>query len=333
MGCRLRQPALRSGCDVAQLRVPVLGKELEFDVGWPHWIDHLSSGGRTIGSRWRSGRWCLDRSVRSVAAGSGCNRQYGSGHQRLLQATHDRNPLPQRARRPCHLHLDAHRARRRHPGLHLDPDRQPLPGRPPRGRQNRNVLRKPRRPRRHCRPLPGSRRHVSGDARSGPLHREEVGRPFAIPYEVVSTTSRSPILAISTCTVIKALGDKFDFLAYYSDFRIDNQEAGTPSNGPLGGGLGGGHRHRRRTSANLAGYCSEGRFQWQYIQPVYVGANQMQEYPPAGIADHERPQHRVLHAPARRASAGRQDAPLQLRDVADRARDGSSLGRVRLRAT
>ena len=43
-----------------------------------------------------------------------------------------------------------------------------------------------------------------------------------------------------TCTVIKALGDKFDMLAYYSDFRIDNPEAGTSSNGPLGGGPNGG---------------------------------------------------------------------------------------------
>src|SRR5262249_29642239 len=40
-----------------------------------------------------------------------------------------------------------------------------------------------------------------------------------------------------TCSVIKALGDKFDFLAYYSDFRVDNQEAGTPSNGPRGGNV------------------------------------------------------------------------------------------------
>ena len=39
--------------------------------------------------------------------------------------------------------------------------------------------------------------------------------------------------------MIKALGDKFDLLAYYSDFRIDNPEAGTSSNGPLGGGPGG----------------------------------------------------------------------------------------------
>lgn len=82
-----------------------------------------------------------------------------------------------------------------------------------------------------------------------------------------------------TCSVIKTLGDKFDFLAYYSDFRVDNQEAGTPSNGPLGGhvtGIG-------QTERGLASYCSEGRFQWQFIQPVYAGSNQAQEFPPAGV--------------------------------------------------
>jgi hypothetical protein len=81
------------------------------------------------------------------------------------------------------------------------------------------------------------------------------------------------------CTVLKALGDKFDFLAYYSDFRIDNQEAGTPSYGPLGStgapvtGIG-------ATQRGLESFCSQGRFQWQFVQPVYVGANQMQEQPP-----------------------------------------------------
>jgi hypothetical protein len=89
-----------------------------------------------------------------------------------------------------------------------------------------------------------------------------------------------------TCTVIKALGDKFDMLAYYSDFRIDNPEAGTSSTGPLGGGpAGGAVTGIGANQRNLASYCSRGRFQWQYIQPVYVGANQMQEYPPEGIQD------------------------------------------------
>ncbi|HEX3880879.1 MAG TPA: hypothetical protein VHW24_28045 [Bryobacteraceae bacterium] len=110
-----------------------------------------------------------------------------------------------------------------------------------------------------------------------------------------------------TCTVIKALGDKFDMLAYYSDFRIDNPEAGTSSNGPLGGGPNGGavtgigaNQH------NLAGYCSQGRFQWQFIQPVWVNANQMQEYPPADVKENNR--HNVpayTHQLSERTSNGK----------------------------
>ena len=92
-----------------------------------------------------------------------------------------------------------------------------------------------------------------------------------------------------TCSVIKSLGDKFDLLAYYSDFRIDNPEAGTPSTGPLGGGPNGGQvTGINATQRNLAGYCTQGRFQWQYVQPVYMGANQMDEYPPDGVTDNNR---------------------------------------------
>jgi len=79
--------------------------------------------------------------------------------------------------------------------------------------------------------------------------------------------------------VIKSLGDKFDFLAYYSDFRVDNQEAGTPSDGPLGA-VGGAVTGIGATQNGLASYCTQGRFQWQFIQPVYSGSNQMQERPP-----------------------------------------------------
>jgi len=89
-----------------------------------------------------------------------------------------------------------------------------------------------------------------------------------------------------TCSVIKTLGDKFDFLAYYSDFRVDNQEAGTPSNGPRGGNVTG----IGSEQGSLESYCTQGRFQWQFIQPVYVGSNQMQEYPPADApvgSDHD----------------------------------------------
>lgn len=109
--------------------------------------------------------------------------------------------------------------------------------------------------------------------------------PFAIIYESFHYLAL-PNPRDLTCTVIKALGDKFDFLAYYSDFRIDNQEAGTPSNGPLGGGPSGGAvTGIGAEQRGLETYCSSGRFQWQFIQPVYAGSNQAQQYPPEGITD------------------------------------------------
>jgi len=109
--------------------------------------------------------------------------------------------------------------------------------------------------------------------------------PFPIAYEAFHYLAL-PNARDLTCTVIKALGDKFDMLAYYSDFRVDNQEAGTPSTGPRGHspdtetvtGIGSPER-------GIANFCSQGRFQWQFIQPVYVGSNQMQERPPEGLAD------------------------------------------------
>jgi hypothetical protein len=109
--------------------------------------------------------------------------------------------------------------------------------------------------------------------------------PFPVIYQ--SFHYLKPPRAVDlTCSVIKALGDKFDFLAYYSDFRIDNPEAGTSSNGPLGGGPDGGAvTGIGANQRNLASFCTQGRFQWQYIQPVYVGANQMQEYPPEGLQE------------------------------------------------
>lgn len=103
--------------------------------------------------------------------------------------------------------------------------------------------------------------------------------PFSLVYEAFHYYAL-PNPRDLTCTVIKGLGDKFDFLPYYSDFRVDNQEAGTPSDGPLGStgdpvtGIG-------AVQQGLASYCTPGRFQWQYIQPVYVGSNQMQDRPPA----------------------------------------------------
>ncbi len=102
--------------------------------------------------------------------------------------------------------------------------------------------------------------------------------PFSVVYEAFHYYAL-PNPRDLTCSVIKSLGDKFDFLAYYSDFRVDNQEAGTPSDGPLGA-VGGAVTGIGATQRGLASYCTPGRFQWQFIQPVYVGSNQMQERPP-----------------------------------------------------
>jgi hypothetical protein len=109
--------------------------------------------------------------------------------------------------------------------------------------------------------------------------------PFPIVYESFHYLAL-PNARDLTCTVIRALGDKFDFLAYYSDFRVDNQEAGTPSTGPLGGGPNGGAvTGIGATQRSLESYCTQGRFQWQFVQPVYAGSNQMQERPPDGTID------------------------------------------------
>ena len=86
-----------------------------------------------------------------------------------------------------------------------------------------------------------------------------------------------------SCTVLKALGDKFDFVAYYSDFRIDSQEASSPSDGPVGGTVTGiGQTQHDQTPQALESRCTHGRFQLGFEQPVYVGSNEAQERPPDG---------------------------------------------------
>jgi hypothetical protein len=107
--------------------------------------------------------------------------------------------------------------------------------------------------------------------------------PFPVVYESFHYFNLPDPRDLS-CTVIQALGDRFDFLAYYSDFRVDNQEAGTPSDGPrgsLGPPVTGLAPNGRGDARDLASYCSKGRFQWGFIQPIYSGAIQMQEWPPA----------------------------------------------------
>jgi hypothetical protein len=145
--------------------------------------------------------------------------------------------------------------------------------------------------------------HLSG-IRNPEVHLSALTRndgPFGVAYEAFHylTLPRPQDLS---CTVIRALGDKFDFLAYYSDFRVDNQEAGTPSDGPKGGNvLGTGELQH-----DLGAYCTEGRFQWGYVQPVYVGSIQMQEWPPDGApvaSDHDITSY--LHQLAERTSDGK----------------------------
>jgi hypothetical protein len=83
------------------------------------------------------------------------------------------------------------------------------------------------------------------------------------------------------CTVIQALGDRFDFMVWYSDFRVDDQEAGTRSVGDIGqkvAGLG----PRMDIGLRLQDYCSQGRLQVTWYQPVWIGAVQAQEQHPDG---------------------------------------------------
>ena len=123
-------------------------------------------------------------------------------------------------------------------------------------------------------------------ARISEIHFSTVKRgdgPFAAPFESFHYLA-TPNMKDLASTVIKGLGDKFDFLVYYSDFRIDNQEAGTPSNGPLGGkvtGIG-------QVESGLESYGSAGRFQWEFIQPVYAHSNQAQKQPPDDPANTNR---------------------------------------------
>ena len=127
--------------------------------------------------------------------------------------------------------------------------------------------------------LPPHAVRLSG-IRSPEVHLSSMTRkdgPFAVVYESFHYLAL-PRRQDLSCTVIKALGDKFDFLAYYSDFRIDNQEASSPSFGPAAGNVTG----IGQTQHHLESYCTQGRFQWGFAQPVYVGANEMQERPPEG---------------------------------------------------
>ena len=101
--------------------------------------------------------------------------------------------------------------------------------------------------------------------------------PYRIAYEGFHWPAipRSQDVA---CSVIAALGDKFDFIASYSDFRVDNPEGGTPSTGPRGGNVSG----IGSNTNGLENYCSKGELQWMYVEPVSTSAVQIQERSPDG---------------------------------------------------
>ena len=104
--------------------------------------------------------------------------------------------------------------------------------------------------------------------------------PFAAAYESFHYVA-PPRPQDLSCTVIQALGDRFDFLAYYSDFRVDSQEASSPSDGPIGGNVTGiGDTRKAQTKEFLESRCTGGRFQLGLFQPIFVGANEMHEGPP-----------------------------------------------------
>ncbi len=101
--------------------------------------------------------------------------------------------------------------------------------------------------------------------------------PFPVAFEGFHW-AEIPRAQDVTCSVIKALGDKFDFFATYSDFRVDNPEGGTPSTGPRGqtvSGIG-------TTTNGLENYCSQGQLQWMFVEPVSTSAVQIQERSPDG---------------------------------------------------
>lgn len=89
-----------------------------------------------------------------------------------------------------------------------------------------------RRVERRCRSASGSRRTLS-DIQSPHVDLSLLSRtdgPFALvcePFHYLALPNPRDL----TCTVIKALGDKFDFLACYADFRVDNQETGSHRSG------------------------------------------------------------------------------------------------------
>jgi hypothetical protein len=117
------------------------------------------------------------------------------------------------------------------------------------------------------------------------------GGPFVVAYEGFHW-SESPRAQDVACSVITALGDKFDFIASYSDFRVDDPEGGTPSTGPRGGdvtGIG-------TNTGDVSAFCSQGRLQFMFAQPVSTSAVQIQERSPDGrMSDYNYAVSQIAH--------------------------------------
>jgi hypothetical protein len=106
--------------------------------------------------------------------------------------------------------------------------------------------------------------------------------PFAVVYESFHYHAL-PGPQDLCCTIIKALGDKFDFLAYYSDLRSIARERALRLMAPVGGNITGiGQTQYDQTEQMLESCCAQGRFQLGVAQSVFVGSNEMQEGPLEG---------------------------------------------------
>jgi len=126
-------------------------------------------------------------------------------------------------------------------------------------------------------------REVGGAATTTPTDLSAV-KPTDAPRPVIFEAFHHyslPGAENMACTVIQALGDSFDFMVWYSDFRVDDQEAGTRSVGDIPqnvSGLG----PRMDIGRRMQDYCSTGRLQVTWYQPVWIGAVQAQERHPDG---------------------------------------------------
>ena len=97
------------------------------------------------------------------------------------------------------------------------------------------------------------------------------------------------------CTVIEEFGDRFDFMVWYSDFRVDDQEAGTRSDGDISQNVEG-IGPRMDIGRRASDYCSDGRLHVTWHQPVWAGAVQAQERDPNGRwSDYDRAMAQIGH--------------------------------------